>query len=501
MKKMFSLALALIMALALAVPAMAASTDNVTGSIEIGNADAAETYTAYKIFDVTYDDNGAFAYTIKDDSPWYAIVNTYANGKSVDGVDVDGLILTAVPKGDTPTVTTYVVSTTDAFSAPEFAGFLRAQMPASMEDGVEIENGKAENLALGYWFVTSTMGSLCNLTTTTPNAVIYDKNDVPFNKDADDESVEVGQTVNFVITAAVPDVTGYDEYIYTITDEMSAGLTFNKDVEVVIYYEEGNRDDCVVVAGRTQYTENGFSVTIPKWFFTNVANIVPGSPIEVTYSAIVNDAAVAVVSENEATLTYSNDPANNTTTTVIDKEYFYSAEIVIDKYDGTGLDASATEEDIAAAKRLDGAEFVLYKEVAGAKMYYKYTAADGVEWVEKVADATVKTTIAGAAKFAGLENGTYQLLEVKAPTGYNLLTAPVEVTIAAELDDDRELLEGEIVACELNLSLDTQVANNTGVQLPSTGGVGTTIFYTVGGVMMAAAVVLFVTKKKLAVQE
>jgi len=497
MKKMFSLALALIMALALSVPAMAAGTADQTGSITIGNAASDETYEAYKIFDVTYDDDGHYSYTIDGDSDWYPIVNAYATGKTTATEDVDGLILTAVPGTDP---VKYVVTTTDAFSAPEFAGYLRCNMTDTIAADASFKDGAATDLELGYWFVTSTMGSLCNLTTTAPDAVIYDKNDVPFKKDASDESVEVGQTVNFTITAAVPDVTGYDEYTYTITDEMSAGLTFNKDVEVVIYYEEGNRDDCVVVGGRTQYTENGFSVTIPKWFFTNVAHIVPGSPIEITYSAIVNDDAVAVVSENEATLTYSNDPANKTTTTVTDKEYVYSAEIVIDKYAGK-------EDETDTSEKLAGAEFVLYKEVSGVKSYYKYTAASGetpaaVTWVGKAADATVVTTDAkGAAEFDGLENGTYQLLEIKAPTGYNLLTAPVEVVIDAELEDDKILVDGEIVACEVDLSVPALVENNTGAQLPSTGGMGTTIFYTVGAALMAGAAILLVTKKKLANQE
>lgn len=195
-------------------------------------------------------------------------------------------------------------------------------------------------------------------------------------------------------------------------------------------------------------------------------------------------------------MTYSNDPAHDTTTTVTDKEYVYSAEIVIDKYAG--------QEDVAdTSKKLAGAEFVLYKEEAGVKSYYKYTAAAGetpakVEWVAKAADATVVTTDAnGAAEFNGLKNGTYQLLEIKAPTGYNLLTDPVEVDINVELADDKILTEGEIVACEVNLSVTKQVENNTGVELPSTGGMGTTIFYTVGGLLMAAAVVLLITKKKL----
>ena len=99
--------------------------------------------------------------------------------------------------------------------------------------GVKGQDVVFENLALGYYFVTSGLGSVCNLTTTDPQATIYDKNDKPvIEKTADTTTADVGQTINYTINGKVPSLTGYKSYTYKVTDNMSEGLTFNKDVVV-----------------------------------------------------------------------------------------------------------------------------------------------------------------------------------------------------------------------------------------------------------------------------
>ena len=465
-KKLASLVLALVMVCALATTAFAAGE---TGSITVDNPVAGQTYTAYKIFDVTYNsDKSAYSYTIDSGNEWFHTVQNFAT-------EAHGLTLTQVNGS-----TTYNVSTTADFSAPKFADALKADV-AGKTDGIVLTaqadgTVSATGLDLGYYFVTSTSGALCNLTTTDPDATIHDKNDVPFEKEGDKGSADIGETVNYTITGKVPDYTGFETYTYEITDTMSEGLTFNKDVEVTI----GGTDvtSACIVTYDVEGNANKFTVSIP------VKNYTIGAEIKVTYSAVVNEKAIANIENNQAELKYSNNPTNSTSTATTPSDTkVYSSKIVIDKY-----------EDGSADKKLAGAKFVLYKEVTtdeGAeavttKLYYKWNdTAKKVEWVKNKADATVKTTDSkGAASFDGIANGTYYLEEIEAPAGYNQLKEPVQVTVNG----------GDT---EAELTVTQPVANSTGTELPSTGGMGTTLFYTLGAILVLGAGVLLVTKKRM----
>ena len=397
-KKLASLLLVVVMVLAMATTAFAAEDK---GTIIVDNPVANQTYTAYKIFDVTYSGSN-YSYTIKTTSEWYSTVKAYAETEG------SGLTLTGVAGDDT----TFVVSTSTGFSAAACANALKAAVSGKTgitltADGTTV---KATNLDLGYYFVASTNGALCNLTTTDPTVTIHDKNDIPFNKVDDKESVDVGEIVAYTITGKVPDYTGFTTYTYLITDTMSEGLTFQRNVKVTV----GGTDvtsACTITYDKDN-NANKFTVSIPVKSYTI------GAEIKVTYTALVNENAVAKIENNAATLTYSNDPTDTskTTTTPEDKETVYSAKVVINKY----VKGSNNE-------KLAGAEFVLYKEVktdgsdTTTKYYYKWNETDKkVEWTTNKADATVKITDAnGAAAFDGLKDGTYYLEEVKAPAGYN----------------------------------------------------------------------------------
>ena len=465
MKKIISVLLALVMTLALSVSALAAG----EGSITVDNPKARETYTAYKIFDVSYDaDKSAYSYTIQGDSEWFATVNTYAT-------ETNGLTLTQVTG-----TKTYVVTTTAAFSAPAFAVALKAAVAGKTGTTLTVQNGKvtATGLELGYYFVSSTSGALCNLTTTNPTVTIHDKNDIPFNKVDDKESVDVGEVVTYTITGKVPDYTGFTTYTYLITDEMSTGLTFDGvgTVKVTV----GGTDvttACTIAVDKDN--SNKFTVSIPVMRYTI------GAEIKVTYTATVNENAVAKVENNKATLTYSNDPTDSskTTTTPEDKETVYCAKIVVDKY------AANTGNPEDHSKKLEGAQFILYKEVNGVKQYYKWNDTKKVTWVADKNEATVKTTDKnGAASFDGIADGTYYLEEIAAPAGYNLLQDPAEVVVNG----------ANATATNLSaLTVNEEVENQSGTELPSTGGIGTTIFYVLGGVLMAGAFVLLVVRKRM----
>lgn len=482
MKKLASLLLALVMVLSMSVTAFAAGKN---GTITVDNPIEGQTYTAYKIFDVVYDTNedgtagDHYSYTISGTSKWFDVVATKNNDGTVTS-NITGLTFEKAYSEDT-----YVVIQGTGFSAAEFANTLKAAVEgkdgsvlAKKDDGTVSATG----LELGYYFVTSTSGALCNLTTTNSTITIHDKNDNPFDKTDDQESVEVGQVVNYVITGKVPDTIGFETYKYQITDKMSTGLTFNNDVKV--YIDGREITDNYNLKTGNEAGGKDFVLDI------DVMKLAVGAKIEVKYSATVNENAVAKIEKNHATLEYSNDPTDRTkTTTREDEETVYSAKIVIDKY---------IKND--TTKKLAGAEFVLYKEVTvggaaeATKLYYKYVDATEtekakVEWVNDIKDAThVVTDEKGAASFDGLANGTYYLEETAAPAGYNLLKAPVKVTINGA---------NATTADTSSLTVTKGVENNTGSLLPTTGGMGTTIFYVVGSILLIGAAVLLITKRRM----
>lgn len=451
-------------ALALSMGAVAAFGAG-EGSITVQNPVAGQNYIAYKIFDVTYSGD-SYAYSIDADSEWLKTVEGY-----------EGISLSKSTDGN------FVVSMNDKFGAAEFAAVLKGAVSGKTGVELAIADGKATatGLDLGYYFVTSTTGALCNLTTTNPAANINDKNDIPFDKVDSDDSVEVGQTVNYVITGKVPDTTGFTQYTYRITDSMSVGLTFNQDVKVEIGGAE--IADATVV-----HADNGFTLDIPVVNYRDKI----GAEIKVTYSALVNENAVAKVEQNKAQLEYTNGPDGSTAKTPEDVEKVYTAKLVIDKF------ASNKEDANDQTAKLAGAKFVLINNDttdgdgdgiandANTDRFYKYV--DGkVTWVATQAEADVVTTDNnGSAEFKGLENGSYLLREVEAPAGYNMLTKDVEVTVSGTDAD------------VTTLSIEADVANSTGAELPSTGGMGTTILYAVGAALVLGAGIALVVKRRMA---
>ena len=373
-RKLTSLLLALVMVFALAVTVAAdGTTEPAKGSITVDNPIEGQNYTAYKIFDVVYD--GAkknYSYTIDSSNLWLSTVQNY-----------NGLTLTKVEGTNT-----YVVTTTSDFSPAAFADTLKKVLDADSTafNGTPlIKNGTQATATvdeLGYYFVTSSSGALCNLTTTDSEVTIYDKNDVPFEKTVDKPSADVGKDVTFTIKGKVPDYTGFDKYTYLITDTMTNGLTFNRDSLTVKVGETIVTDGCPVTYDPAIDSQT-FTVSIPVK--DNEYKI--GAEIVVIYTATLNEKAIAVISNNEAKLTYSNDPTTDEAKgSRTDKKEVYSSKIVINKFE-TGNEN----------KKLPGAKFVLYKEetIEGNKTikYYQWDATNKkVEWVNKQVDATEVTT-------------------------------------------------------------------------------------------------------------
>ena len=408
---------------------------------------------------------------------------------------------------------------------------------------------KNEDLALGYYLMipvdasiknANSSGSVASITSTLPNADILVKAEKPkIEKEDNAVSADVGQTVTYTVTGTVPNTSGYDTYKYVIKDEMTDGLTFNKDVKVEIVTDAtttpATKVDVTSTAATLDYdTSNAFSADIAV---KNLQNYI-GKTIQLTYTATVNDNAVTSTQEkNKVHLEYGHNPSDLEKTKPIEEEV-YSAKIVINKYTGDDAEDSST--------KLADAQFALLKievtknedgTTTETPKYYKYTAATGtagqdgyvpakVEWVEvtgaptsgtaNVIDSQAKaleeagtagtittetTSSTGAAEFPGLKDGTYYLVEFKAPTGYNRLATPQKVTVEGK---DADTVEGktENVADATGkfdeaVNPTADVENNSGTVLPSTGGIGTTIFYVVGSILVVAAGVLLITKKRM----
>ena len=480
MKKLLTLLAALTLALAMAVPAFAASgTASSTGTITIDNAVTGTTYKAYRIFDLESYDTNKDVYSYKLNTKWNDF-STYST-----------------------TIDSNTVSAADFFSVNS-AGYIEwkdtkkdAGADFAVKKSIACDETKTAtdatvtftNLTLGYYLVDTSLGSLCSLNTTAPSVTIKEKNSdttiekkIVINNDekVDSNSAGIGDTVNFSITITVKDGAPKN---YVLHDKLS-GLTFNpSSLEVKVGTKKLTADTDYTL--ETNPTDgDSFDVN-----FTN-GKLQTNDVVVVTYSATVAaDATIAGAgNKNTAKLVYNGKHSTEEETTT------YVWKLNVHKYT-----LNSTNDEVA----LSGAKFVLYRMDGDTKKYAKLTNNKIDGWVTDKGDATtLETSGEGDILIEGLNVGTYYLEETEAPAGYNKLTEPIEVKITATPD-----ATGVSETVEYKNKNDStytpatnaivKVLNEAGTQLPSTGGIGTTLFYVIGGGLMAVAAVLLVTKKRM----
>ena len=500
-KKFFAILLCLTMILGLATTAAAAGTSSIT----VSNPAVGDTYNLYKIFDATYAD-GNIAYTIDSDSEWYNDVAAATN--------LFELTLTADDDA-TATVHTYVVTVKNGVTGKTIGEALGAKLAGkTVTDSQVIAAGTTTisftGLEYGYYLIANgnTAKSVVTLDSTTPNATVVDKNESTPSwpeepeegKDADRTNAGVGDVVTFTVkvdtTNYAPDKKNLDENgdpvvkqisKYIITDTPDASYTFNNDANVkaeIQYKVNGTwtkAADATVTA--TEKADGTVEFEIP-WVDEDGASLYTSpARIVLKYTATVN-AKVQDVNNNSATFKYQfvgkNDPEEPGTPSE-EKVYSYTIDLTKTKEDGT---------------QLNGAEFKLYSnedltdEIKVVKDGDNYRVATAEE-IAADPKVVVDVIEAGHVNIKGLAAGTYYLVETKAPAGYNKLKEAVKVEIEDLDEDDNDLLS-TVTAKEVS------VENKAGVELPATGGIGTTIFYVVGGVLVVAAGVLLVVKKRTA---
>ena len=316
---------------------------------------------------------------------------------------------------------------------------------------------------------------------------------------------DVGDEINFELTGTLPESYGrYTTYKYKFDDTMT-NMTYEDGSVKVYYVKDGNTNRVEISSGFASTWDNGakkLTVTFND-LKTAVSGLAHGDKIVVTYTATLD--ANAVVggngNPNKVKLEYSNNPNGDGTGETPEKTVVvFTYKTIINKVT-KGTDGNNVP--------LAGAEFTLSKFIASESGSDTVTVNDTEyhgTWNRGVTVTPTNTgNIANVFTFSGLDAGIYRLTETKTPEGYNTID-PVYFEIVATNNETKVTsMEGKAVngseisftANETSGSLSADVINNAGTTLPSTGGMGTTVFYVVGGGLMAVAVVLLVTKKRM----
>ncbi|NCB79734.1 MAG: LPXTG cell wall anchor domain-containing protein [Bacilli bacterium] len=492
MKKIKNLFMAMLAMLVMVLPSSVASAQTVdtqaggTGTITIRNASQSQTYTVYKLFDATVTADGTgISYkvptgkTLPADNPYFA-------------VDSKGNV-TAKPNADV--------------STPEFATWAKS-FGTKVKEAEATENTLVfTNLTFGYYFVTSSLGAVLTVDSTKPNATVIDKNTtnptIPDSNNGGGKKIVAadGKTTSSTTTAKIGDrvpfqfkfnatnfvtAAGVTKQIksYTITDTPTA-LTINQDSVVV---KVGTK----TLVKNQDYTvsfDNTGKMTVVLTWIKGDKSTIYNSPIEVnvTYSAVVTKDAKEGEATNKATLGYNSfDPTNpqdpnhpdNPNPTPTDPTPVNPKDP--DDNSTTVTTHSFTLKNTNEAKDiLTGAEFKLYDASTGGTEIKVVKDTDGTYRVAEANEVGVVIE-AGQVVIKGLKGETtYYLEQTKAPDGYNILTERQAIEVTS--DNAAEAI----------------VVNKKGGLLPSTGSIGTTMFYISGAVMLIGAFIFMVSKRRM----
>lgn len=534
-KKIMSVLLTAIMVLAMCIPVLA---NTVTVTVITPSDLPNHTYVAYQIFTGTQGENkGALG-----EAAWGTGINEDAFLQALKGDSELGSFFAncSDAKSVVAALSTNVTSNTN--HAKKVAKLAYANKKGQ---GIQLVEGDNE-LEAGYYLIVDTT-DVAGKTDVANTALLQVTNNINIGNKTDKPSVEkkvkenvkvpeddstygtkyndvadynIGDAVPFHLIGTVPDTSNYDTYKYVFHDTLSKGLTANVDsnqkVIAGIYLSsdkvlDTNDQDITAkfeTSGISKNTTTGStSFTVSCNDLKTIENITADKYIIVEYSAILNSNAVIGLdgNENEVYLEYSNKPdqsgsgdKNNTGRTPEDKVIVFTYQLNTTKVDGQNK------------KVLENAEFKL-KNKAGKWAVVTDGKVSG--WADEVGGGTTLISDEnGSFTVTGLDDGEYYLKEIKAPDGYNVLPDEVSFTIIATTvnNQDWKFTPSEALKdLQIKVNVQTnqgntsngivnlQVENNKGSQLPETGGIGTTIFYVVGVVLMLGAGVLLITKRRM----
>lgn len=505
MKRIMALMLAAIMMMAMSVTALAAEGAHTLIVNAKGGQDLqGQTIKLYKLFDVTESgtsESKNYAYTVNTATGYKDAIKS-ALGTSFTGTTDEEYAAAVLALKDTE-------GAVQKFANDFTAKALTDNLGATKTSGKITESKTSyefTGLDAGYYLVYVTGGKEIQSSLVTVDAdtnTVNLKTEAPsITKTADKETVSIGQVVKYTVTGSIPDTTGYAEYVYKIHDELSTGLDFVNDatgtaleegattVTVAVAFGEGSTDASTAPTTATLDSTNKkkMSLDLSEWVRANQTN--KGKEFTVTYYAKVNKDAV-VTEKNNAKLEYGNNPTDTTTTT--------PSEAKTPTYP---LDILKTKKD--SNVKLAGAKFSLYTSEADAKNGtnpIKVTGKNGNYVVDSNSTTTEFESVENIEgkgynlRVNGLAEGTYYLVETKAPDGYNKLTAPVVIKITKSTDTD---VNNWTISKDETVETDKiiDIANSTGSLLPSTGGRGAIAFAVIAALLVFGVAVSFIRDKR-----
>ncbi|MBO5260477.1 MAG: isopeptide-forming domain-containing fimbrial protein [Agathobacter sp.] len=499
-KKVLATALTMIMVLAMGMTAYAA-----TVTIDDANGDTSE-YSAYQLFTAIIDENGTDDES--DDAVAYSVNSKY-----------QAILAEITGKASSNDMVDYISALDTADAQRNFGDTVYAAIKEESLTADATTTSQSFELDPGYYLIVeTTLGTNADGKPGTYSLVILDtaknnnmtittKEDVPtlvkkVQETNDTENTttdwqdgadyDYGDAVPFKLTGTLPsNYASYKTYYYSFADKLAAGLTFDNSSVVV------KVDGTKITSGYEVVTtglSDGYTFEVRFANLKNITSVTADSTITVEYSATVNTDAVigAAGNPNVAKLVYSNDPyydgngTESTSETPEDKVIVFTYQVTVNKVNTSG-------------NPLKGAGFTLYKSVAG-----NYVAVG----------SEVKGDDITTFEFKGLDAGTYKLVESTVPTGFNKADDLIfEISAAYDTESDNPALTGVAAKDEAGKAISgvadaiftisdgvftVEIENVSGILLPTTGGIGTTIFYIVGAALMITAVVLLVAKKRKA---
>lgn len=487
-KKLFAVLLAAMTVMALSATALAAETFTIRftdpGFSLFGAGDGTPRYSVYQIFtgDVSTDEttNVRTLSNIK----WGKNAKNYSEGEAVSEDVLNALKAVNVPgksdKEKLDVITPYVnldsepIKKTDGTSDDDTSvkpGYYL------IKDNGPVSNNETYSLYLVEVTDDVTIKPKSSDTTS-------EKNIVDNNTEKKSADYDIGSEITFRLSATITEhYDYYESYKLTFHDTLSKGLTLGENPTVTVKVdgtEIANSNYTLVTTGLT----DGCSLEVQFEDLKDIANVAAKSEITVEYTATLNEDAVIGGDGNTNTLkvSYSNNPYNkdDTTYTPDVTVTVYTYKIVVNKVDEN--DAALANATFTLSKNADGTNPIEFVETADNT--YRL-AVEGE--TDTVTDFTTDST--GTFTLQGLASGMYYLKETAAPSGYNTLAEPVTVNISDS---------GTVTVGNGTVGVDAvKVENKAGSILPETGGIGTTIFYVLGGILMAGAVVLLVTRKRM----
>lgn len=552
MKKLVSILLTVIMVLAMAASAFAAQ----EGTLTIKGTTEGKQYDLYRVFDLTQAGDN-YSYTVNEDFADYFTEDVlggktpleYIGNMQNDSTDLSKLAQSLLAYARQQGIAAVRVEGAAASTSVEleYGYYLLNPVGAS---------GGSDNYATMF-----SLNTLSGNDTQIVVKGVYPEIDKTVNDDNETEDgdktneISIGKEMTFTLETEVPDMTGYNHYYFVVKDTLSKGLTFKSIESVTIGSTVLGKDAYTLDPAAPVTAEDGttFFRIIFKNFLENYKDQA-GDAIVIKYKAALNEnAVIGEANENKVTLVYSNDPTYDydgskdpgtpddpdndpsapTGETPESVTETFTTSLTLNKVDGKGMkltgaafritgnmvatvvttgDVYVENEDGAYWKlkdgtyttqdpdgTIDGKPVDPDKYESTSVKYTKETKStiitDDTEGSEVYAEAFVNDD--GTLTFEGLGVGEYTISEIVVPNGYNKVD---DFTVSIAFDETEKIFSATSGKADLTVTdnkISMSVVNKSGNVLPSTGGMGTTIFYIIGSVLVFGAAVLLIVRKRM----